>query len=70
LRVTDVAFPGFPDRRIRAKDPDTPRIAYLLRVGGKRPRDNAATKTSNELPSLHKLSPARSHSGAKKYKED
>src|SRR5262249_10949104 len=47
--------PRTPDRRGRPKEPHTPPIAHLLRVGGKRPPDNTATKASNELPSLHEL---------------
>src|SRR6516162_3448386 len=55
--------PRTPDYRVRTEYPDTPRIAHLLRVGGKRPRDDGATKTSNELPPLHEL-PRRGHSGS------
>src|SRR5262249_18617631 len=52
-------YPWTPNGRIRAKNSDTPWLPYLLRVRAKWPRDNTATKTSNELPSLHELHPAR-----------
>ena len=46
---------------------NAPRIAHLLRVGGKWPRDNTATKTSNELPSHHELPPRRPLRQHRKY---
>ena len=59
------SHPRFPDRRIRAKDSDTPWLIYLLRIGGKRPRGKTATKTSDEFPPLHMSFPPlpRAHSG-------